>query len=353
MPALDPDPRRRYSTVEELGHALETAHFRTALVGEEEGVLAVDEASVDADVSGGSESAEDGLETEPHIILEQTASGRFQAVRAAKEYRAPSLAPTADPTLTDGRAGGEEEAPASGGVARFWRSAVDDSKPELAGKVAEFKARARSRAKRASLGPGRGGEVPREHRSPVPQRVPWEPRARQRFGVVLFSSLLVVECALGLHLWLGQATDLWATEAQNENLVEEIEEQKLLAAEVADLMDEDKRIRAALTFLSVAERRRRLPALALDQIEVSKPVGLLWIDSLEIQEDTFVVEAFIHSESQADDLFMERLEAEPLLSAVKLESRKRSGRTDGSYDRVRVEGSLGLPGPRPIQRKGR
>jgi hypothetical protein len=140
-------------------------------------------------------------------------------------------------------------------------------------------------------------------------------------------------------------------EAQNENLVEEIEEQKLLAAEVADLMDEDKRIRAALTFLSVAERRRRLPALALDQIEVSKPVGLLWIDSLEIGEDAFAVEAFIHSESRAEELFMERLEAEPLLSEVKLASRKRSGRTDGSYDRVRVEGSLGLPGPRPVQRK--
>jgi len=48
---------------------------------------------------------------------------------------------------------------------------------------------------------------------------------------------------------------------------------------------------------------------------------------------------------------MERLEAEPLLSEVKLSSRKRSARTDGSYDRVRVEGLLGLPDPRPLQRK--
>lgn len=362
MPALDPDPRRRYGSVEELCDALETAHFRTALAGEDEDVVPVADGpegsapqSPEASVGPVSEpehkvlgTGEDDLgTTQPHIVLEQTASGRFQSVRAAKEYDSPGLAPA--PPEASGVGAGEDdlEGPAAGGVAQFWRSAVDHSKPELVERLADLKARAAKRARVPRASPGRGGEVPRAHRSPPLQRVPWDPRARQRVGVLLFTALLVAEVALGVHVWLGQANRLWAAEDQNQNLEDEIEEQKLLAAEVRALMDTDKRLRSALSFLSVAERRRRLPALALDQIEVSKPVGLLWIESIEIGEDAFGVEAYVHSESTADELFMDRLEGGPLLSEVRLTSRKRSPRQDGSYDRIRVDGKLGIPGALP------
>ena len=357
MPALDPDPRRRYSSVEELCYALETAHFRTALSAEDEEVVRAADDPESSDMmspeasAGPSESEQsvveagaDDLETtQPHIVLEQTASGRFQAVRAAKEYHSPALAP-APSRADEARPKPDDlEAPGAVGVARFWRSAVDESKPELAGRLADLKARAAKRPRVRRASPGRGGEVPTAHRSPAKKRVPWDPRARQRLGVLLFVALLVGETALGIHLWLGQATQLWAAEEQNQNLEEEIEEQKLLADEVRALMATDQRLRSALTFLSVAERRRRLPALALDQIEVSKPVGLLWIESIEIGEDAFGVEAYIHSESTADELFLHRLEEGPLLSEVQITSRKRSPRQDGSYDRIRVDGTLGIP----------
>jgi hypothetical protein len=210
-----------------------------------------------------------------------------------------------------------------------------------------LKARARRRPKGPRPSPGRGGEVPLEHRKARPAPIPWDARARSRFQALVFLAVFLAEVGIGFNLWISHATELWDLDAENENLADEIAEQKLLADEVREMMDEDKRLRDALTFLDQAERRRRLPALALDRIEVSKPVGLLWIDSIEIRDSDFAVEAFVHEGSRADEIFMDRLEAGPLLNKVKLVSRVATTRPDGPYDRVRVEGEIALPSPLP------
>ena len=336
MPALDPDPKRRYRSVDELRAALETAHFRTALGAEEDTGPPL--------VSEESDDPEDGLETEPSLILEQTASGRFQAVRAAQEYSAGS----SPENVAQVEAGGDsEDPPPPGAVAQFWRAAVDDSVPELPARLADFRARKKRRQDSPRPSPGRGGAVPLEHRRVKRSLLPVDPRSRTRMHGLVFVAVLVIGLGLGFNGWLGYASQLWELEDQNASLVEEIEEQKAVAQEVRELMEEDGRIRGVLTFLDEAERRRRLPALALDRIEVSKPTGLLWIESIEINESDFRVNALVQSESRADEMFISRLEAGPLVSDENLTSRTTTQREDGLYDQIRVEGALSLPKAKP------
>ena len=334
MPGLEPDPRRRYSSVDELCAALETAHFRTALAAEEkEAAEELDEPVVDE---------EDILETQPHIVLEQTESGRFESVLAAKEYGGSE--PVREPTLPAVEEQPSQESAPAGAVAQFWRGAVDDSTPELPARLADLKARAKKRAKRPAPRPGRGGAVPLEHRRPKVPVFAQDPRARARVELLVFVLILFAGLGVGFKSWFGELGDLWALEERNENLLDEIEEQKLLAEEVESLMTQEVQLRTVLKDLEEAERKRRLPALALDRIEVSRPNGLLWIDSIEIGDGEFSVAAFMQVGSRADKLFVEGLEAGPLVSDVVVSSRVAVDRPGGPYEKIRVHGALGLPG---------
>ena len=409
MPALDPDPKCRYSSVSELRDALETAHFRTALAGDEEPAFAIgdeEDESVEAErsrdsdasqapeppagaapppktlldrgtfeaatgfeelavesnvpapdedfrpatgfaellsevvsrpVSTPSERPPDDIATEPHLVVEKSTSGTFQAVRATREYAAERVPETGE------EGSGADSLHGSGSVAAFWKKALVESSPGLPSRLEDLRVRAKRRtAKRQA--PGRGGQVPERHRT-VRQKefFPTEPRSRARLFLTGFVGLLLVELMGFGMLYYEDWLRIRELEAGNERLVAAIEEHKADAIEVSRLMEEDRKIRDVLGIFDQSARLQRQPALALEQIEIAKPLGELWIDEIRLGGPRFSVNAFIKSDSDMDTLFLDSLESGSLLSEVQITSRSVVGSTRPGYDQIKIEGKLGLP----------